>query len=243
MWKTGSLLLLLILIAADTFALTPDKILEKVDQIRAPGDTFVFDLKITYKKEEKEDVIQKFTVRVKDADKSLVKFTYPPVYKGRLFLMVGNNMWIYIPGTRGPIRVSPQQRLLGQISNVDVARVVYSLDYNAKLLGKEKIDEEECFKLELTPKSKQATYSRILLLVETKSFKPIKAEFYTASGKLLKTAFYKGYTKVLGKERPLVLEIYDELRKGEHSIMEYSNMEVVDTPQAFFQKTYLKHIR
>ncbi len=237
------ILLLLIFIATDTFALTPAEILKRVDEIRAPGDTFTFDLKLTYKKEGKEDIIQKFTVRVKDADKSLVKFTYPAENKGRLFLMVGNNMWIYIPGTRAPIRISPQQRLLGQISNGDVARVVYSLDYNAKLLGEEKIDKSQCLKLELTQKSKQAVYSRIILWAETKSFKPIKAEFYTASGKLLKTAFYKGYTEVLGKERPLVSEIYDELRKGEYSIMEYSNMKVVDTPAAFFQKTYLEHIR
>ncbi|MDI6704514.1 MAG: outer membrane lipoprotein-sorting protein [bacterium] len=242
MRKAAFLPLLLILIASNTFSLTPAKILERIDQIRAPGDTFVFDLKITYKKE-KEDIIQKFTVRVKDADKSLVKFTYPEANKGRLFLMVGNNMWIYIPGTRRPIRISPQQRLLGQISNGDVARVVFSLNYNAKLLGEEKIGESQCIKLELTPKSEQATYSRILLWAEIKSFNPIKAEFYTASGKLLKTAFYKGYAEVLGKERPLVLEIYDELRKGEYSIMEYSNMKVADTPKAFFQKTYLKHIR
>jgi len=73
--------LFLILITSDTFALSSEEILKKIDQIRAPGDTFVFDLKITYKKEGKEDIIQKFAVRVKDADKSLVKFTYPAIYK------------------------------------------------------------------------------------------------------------------------------------------------------------------
>ncbi|MBU0701903.1 outer membrane lipoprotein-sorting protein [bacterium] len=235
--------LFLILITSDTFALSSEEILKKIDQIRAPGDTFVFDLKITYKKEGKEDIIQKFAVRVKDADKSLVKFTYPANNKGRLFLMVGNNMWIYIPDTRRPIRISPQQRLLGQISNGDVARVVYSLDYNAKLLEKEKIAEREYIKLELTAKTKEATYSKILLWTDTENFEPQKAEFYTVSGKMLKTAFYKGYANVLGRKRPLIMEIHDELCKGEYSIIEYSNMKVDDTPKAFFQKTYLKHIR
>lgn len=235
--------LFLILISSDTFALTPAEILKRVDEIRALGDTFVFDLKLTYKKEGQEDVIQKFNVRVKEANKSLVKFNYPPENKGRLLLMVGNNMWIYIPGTRGPIRISPQQRLLGQISNGDVARVVYSLDYSAELLGKEKIDKKQCFKLELTSKTMEATYSRILLWAEINSFKPEKAEFYATSGKLLKTAIYKNYTNVLGKEKPLILEVYDELRKDEYSIMEYSNMDIADTPRAFFQKTYLRHIQ
>jgi len=239
-----TIFLLLTLIASDTLALTPDKILEMVDQVRAPGNTFVFDLSLTYKRKNEEDVIQKFTVRVKDGDKSLVKFTYPPENKGRLFLMQGNNMWIYIPGTREPIRISPQQRLLGQVSNGDVCRVVYSLDYEAKVLGEEKLGIGiECVKLELMAKTGQATYGKIILWVEKESLKPQKAEFYTVSGKLLKTAFYKGYQKVLGRERPLILEIHDEFRKGEYSIMEYSHMKVVDTPPAFFQKTYLKHIR
>ncbi len=231
--------LFLILMASNTFALSGEEILKKIDQVRAPADTFAFDLKITCKKEGNEDIIQKFTVRVKDADKSLVKFTYPANNKGRLFLMVGNNMWIYIPDTRRPIRISPQQRLLGQISNGDVARVVYSLDYNATLLGK----EGEYSKLELTAKTKDATYSRILLWTDTENFAPQKAEFYAASGKLLKTALYKSYSMVLGKERPKILEIHDELRKDEYSIMEYSNMKVDDTPKAFFQEAYLKHIR
>ncbi len=236
--------LFLILIASNNaLALSPEEILKKVDQIRAPGNTFVFDLKLTYKKDGEKDAIQRFTVQVKDADKSLVRFTYPANNKGRLLLMVGNNMWIYIPDTKKPIRISPQQRLLGQISNGDVARVVYSLDYNAKLLEKERIDERQCIKLELTARTKEATYGRILLWTDAEDFEPQKAEFYALSGKLLKTALYKGYANVLGKRRPLIMEIRNELCKGEYSIMEYSNMKAVDTPKAFFQADYLKHIR
>jgi len=242
MWKLVSFVLLFVI--SNAYALTPQEMLKRVDEIRAPSETFVFEIKVVYKREENEYIEQRFEVRVKDADKSMVKFTYPPENKGRIFLMLGNNMWIYIPGTREPIRISPQQRLLGQISNGDVARVVYSLDYDARLSGEEKFEKGmECVKLKLMAKTKQATYSRIILWVEKESLKPEKAEFYAISGKLLKTAFYKGYKKVLGKERPLLLEIHDEFRKGEYSIIEYSNMKIVDTPSAFFQKTYLKHIR
>lgn len=224
--------------------LTPEEMLEEIDKIRTPDKTFVFEIKIIYKRKEKEDIEQRFEVMVKDANKSLVKFTYPPENKGRLFLMVGNNMWIYIPGTREPIRISPQQRLLGQVSNGDVARVVYSLDYDAKVLGEEKLEKGiECIKIELFAKNKNATYGKIILWAEKQSLKPQKAEFYAISGRLLKTGFYKGYKNILGKERPLRLEVYDELQKGEYSIMEYNNMKVVDTPSAYFQKTYLKYIR
>lgn len=235
--------LIFLVITSKTYALSPKEMLEKIDEIRAPAKTFSFDLKITYKREGEKDIEQRLEVRIKESDKSLVKFTAPPENKGKLFLMIGNNMWIYIPGTREPIRISPQQRLLGQVSNGDVARVVYSLDYEAKLLEEEKLKGTPWVKLELNAKTLQATYSKIILWAEAETLKPQKAEFYAVSGKLLKIAFYKGYTKVLDRERPLILEIYDQVRQGEHTIIEYNQMKVVDTPAAFFQKTYLKHIR
>jgi outer membrane lipoprotein-sorting protein len=237
------IVLLIVIIPIFATAELQKDILKKIDEIRAPDKTFIFDLKITYKKKNGKDIIQKLKVHVKDGNKSLVKFTYPPTTKGRLLLMVGNNMWIYIPNTRKPIRISPQQRLLGQVANGDVARVVYSVDYNSKILGIEKINNKICLRLELSAKNNQVTYSKIILWVEKTTYKPIKAKFYAISGKLLKTAYYKGYTYTLGKERPLILEVHDELRKGEVSIMEYSNLKVADTPKAYFQKSYLKHIR
>ena len=225
------------------YCLTPEEILKRVDEIRAPADTFAFDVKVTVRKAGSPDSINCFAVYVRGAEKSLVKFISPALNKGKLLLMVGQNMWIYIPGTRHPIRISPQQRLLGDVSNGDVARVVYHLDYEAKALQKGVFNGIECLKLKLKAKTKSAVYDRIVLWVEKNSFKPLKGDFYAVSGKLLKTGYYKDYINVLGKKRPMVLEIHDELRKGQYSIMEYSNMRLEDTPEAYYQKTYLKHIR
>ena len=38
-------------------------------------------------------------------------------------------MWVYVPGTRQVLRISPQQRVLGGVASADVARMVFSLDY------------------------------------------------------------------------------------------------------------------
>lgn len=217
-----------------SFALTPQEILTKVDEIRAPGDTFIFNLKVSINDEEKSEA--EFVVRVKEAKKSLVVFKSPPANKGRVLLMVENNMWIYIPGTRNPLRISPQQQLIGRISNADVARVVYSLDYSVESLK----DEDKMTKILLTAKTKAAAYKSINLWIEKETFKPIKAEFFAISGKLLKTAYYKGYKEILGKERPTRLEIHDAIRESEISILEYSNIKIKDTPEAYFQKSFME---
>ena len=77
---------------------------------------FIFDLTVATTSKGKKANTQKFTVSVKDFTKSLVRFTDPPENRGRVLLMVGQNLWIQIPSTNQPLRISPQQRLAGQAS-------------------------------------------------------------------------------------------------------------------------------
>jgi len=44
---------------------------------------------------------------------------------------------------------------------------------------------------------------------------------------------------IQGKERPMIHEIHDAIKKSEITIMEYSNMKVQDTPDNYFQKTFM----
>lgn len=221
----------------------PATTLRAVDEVRAPGTNFSFDLTITFNRVGEGPLVQKLTVYVKDAIKSLVKFTEPPEIKGQVLLMVGQNLWIYLPKVNQPLRISPQQRLIGQVSYGDVARVVYDYDYIVQSESTEKIDNMGLIKLELKAKNQEATYGQIILWIESGTYKPYKSQLYAFSGKLLKTAYYKGYGAILGKDRPMTLEIHDEVRKGEISIIEYTNMEITNTPESHFQKEYLKYVR
>lgn len=229
--------------AAASPAASPEEILQAVDNVRAPGPTFTFDLKLTYSRPRRSSVVQKFDVGVKEGTKSLVRFTAPEDVRGRVLLMVGQNMWMYMPTVNQPIRISAQQRLLGAVSNADVARVVYSYDYGAKLLGTETLTTVACNKLELTPKTPEAAYGRIVLWADVRTHQPIQAQFYATTGKLLKTAFYKGYQASLGKERPMLVEIRDEIREGEVSHLEYSNFRIANTPDSYFTKENLRYVR
>ena len=224
-------------------AINPEEIIKEADKTRAPGDSFGFDLRITSIKPDRQDQISKFRVLVKGRDKSLVKFTYPKRDEGKVMLMVGNNLWIYIPTSRNPIRISQQQRLMGQVSNADVARSNFAEDYVPSLLREEEMEEKTCYMLELTAKSQEVAYHRIIYWVEQDTFNPVKSEFYTISGKLLKTAYYQGYEEILGRERVTRLVIVDNLRKEQSSIMEYSNMKVEEFADRIFQKSYLKHVK
>lgn len=237
--KRWILIISFLLLAKSSYAVTPQEILERVDAIRAPGSTFIFNLKVTVNKDDEESVAE-FLVRVKDAKKSLVIFKSPPSNKGRVLLMVEDNMWIYIPGTRNPMRISPQQQIMGRVSNADAARVVYSLDYSVGSIIEDNLEGNNVLKMTLHGKTKGAAYKNISLWVEKDTFKPIKAEFFAISGILLKTAYYKGYKEILGRERPTILEIHDGIKESEISTLEYSNIKIENTPDAYFQKTFME---
>lgn len=242
MKKTLSLFFVFsILSSGISYAISPQEILEKVDEIRAPANTFTFHLKVTVNKND-QDSKAEFFVRVKDARKSLVIFKSPPSNKGRVLLLVENNMWIYIPGTRNPLRISPQQQIMGRVSNADAARVVFSLDYSADSAAEDVLDGQKVLQMSLSAKTTGAAYKNITLWVKNETYQPVKAEFFALSGKLLKTAYYKEYQEVLGKQRPTVLEIHDGIRESEVSVMEYSGLRMEDTPDAYYQKTFMDRV-
>jgi len=237
--------LFFLVLMMDNFGFTlpsAEEILKKVDEIRAPSKHFVCDLEIV-SREDRKEITKKFKLFVGDETKSLVKFLYPAADKGKFLLMVDENLWFYTQGIREPIRITPQQRLLGEVSNGDVARVVYSIDYSPVSTGEMEMDNKRMYELQLVAKRKSATYGKIILLIEKETFNPYKAEFYAISGKCLKTAYYKNYELILGKERPTEMEIIDELRKNQSSIMKYSNFEIREFPEYYFQKTHLRYLR
>jgi hypothetical protein len=71
---------------------------------------------------------------------------------------------------------------------------------------------------------------------------PHKAEFYSASNRLLKTCTYERYEKLLGRQRPIRLVMTDALHIDEKSVLNYSEMKLRDLPDKVFTKDYLKKL-
>ena len=119
-----------------------------------------------------------------------------PRDKGRHLLMLGDDMWIYLPDTSRPVRITPLERLSGDASNGDVARTNYAVDYSAAYVREEKIGTENCYVLDLAAKRKGATYQRILYWVRTEDARPVRAEFYLTSGKHIKSATFDEFAQL-----------------------------------------------
>ena len=179
---------------------------------------------------------QRLEVRAVD-DASVAETLEPARFKGSKLLQVGRNMWLTRPGLSKPIPISPRQRLSGQAANGDIAATNYAADYEAQLEGEDRIDGEACLVLALSARHKRTTYDRVRYWVSVKREVGVKAEFYSLSGKLLKTALfdYGNSIEYDGRRIPFVsrMTIRDALIDAE-TTMDFGTVTVRRIPAAEF---------
>jgi outer membrane lipoprotein-sorting protein len=157
-----------------------------------------------------------------------------PRDKGRHLLMLGDDMWIYLPDTSRPVRITPLERLSGDASNGDIARTNYAVDYSPVYLRTEKVGAEECNVLQLTAKRKGSTYQKIEYWLRAQDARPVKAEFYLTSGKHIKSATFDEYQQTGGKSLLHRLTLVDQIRHNSHSVLEYSGAAPRELPDKLF---------
>ena len=216
-------------------AATPnaEALLKQSDRFRNGWPSYVVHVKITDYEADRPDEEHLYEVSQKGTDKTYVEFMSPRE-KGEHLLMLGDDMWVYLPDTSRPVRITPLERLSGDASNGDVARTNYAADYSAVYLRTEKVGAIECDVLELTAKRKGATYHRILYWIRVEDARPVRAEFYLTSGKHIKSATFDDFASVGGKIQLRRMTLYDEIRHNSHSVLEYSGIAPRDLPDKLF---------
>ncbi len=219
--------------AAALSAPEAEALLKRSDTYRNGWLSFITRVKITNYESGKPDEEKLYEVSQKGADRTYVEFLSPRE-KGRHLLMLGDDMWVYLPDTSRPVRITPLERLSGDASNGDVARTNYAADYAPVYLRTEKLGSTECHVLELTAKRKGATYQRIVYWLRAEDARPVRAEFYLTSGKHIKSATFDDYGEFSGKMLLRRLTLYDEIRHNSRSLLEYSNTVARDLPDKLF---------
>lgn len=228
---------------------TAQAMLVASDAIRNPGQPFKVTVTMTeYEKGQQVDnttlVSYSRTVEGSGQFASLIRFAQPARDAGKLLLKNGGDLWFYDPGTKASIRISPQQRLLGQASNGDALTVNFARDYKADSAAEESVQDGErrsrqSFKLRLEASAEDATYSAIDLWLDAENYAPIKARFYAESGRLLKTAYYRRFQNQLGQSRPTETVIIDGLNPQAVTVVRLSDYATKNIPTSWFQRDFL----
>lgn len=236
-------LVLLLIFLSQTFALDANEILAKVDEHRAIGSSFNFTLKIDDYEQGKVSQSALMSGSAKGESKTFVKYDEPANMRGKKLLMVGDDLFVFIPKTQRPVRLTPSQRLMGQASNGDVMNVRFTADYTPLFTREESIVTKTgdilCIVLELTAKRRSSPYNKMVLWVDASNNFPVKADCYALSGKLLKTVEYSTIKEFAGKKILSKTILYDKIVKDTYTIIEFMDMVEFDVPDQFFNKEYL----
>ena len=116
-----------------------------------------------------------------------------------------------------------------------------SADYVATIDSSEEITDGErqrrtATKLSLRASTSSAGYPRVEIWVDSTSAAPIRARFYSDSGALLKTIFYRKFRAELGASRPTEYVIIDGVDPKSVTLMQFDEFRAVDVPAQWMQK-------
>jgi outer membrane lipoprotein-sorting protein len=180
--------------------------------------------------------------------RDLVRYVEPPRDAGKMALLDGTVLWFYDPASKASVRISPQQRLIGQASIGDVLTVNLALDYTGTLLGAESVQDtqhqaHDCWHLDMKAANDHATYNRVEYWIEKGTSYPIKGKFYSDSGRLLKILYYRGFAERLGGVRPTEAIIIDAVDSALVTKISFGDYHFQDIPEPWFQRDYLPRLR
>jgi outer membrane lipoprotein-sorting protein len=199
-----------------------DEILARADAILAP-DRFESDATMTTVRANGDQ--RAFTMHVFKSgdDMHRIRFLTPADDKGSEVLRNGDEMWNYLPNLKRALKISGKQEFHGgDFSNADVLRSNLAKDYTPTLT-KTTADEYE---LSLKAKNDQVAYDSIKYWLSKKDNMPLRQEFYTSSGKLVRKLEFQD-VKTFGKlTRPSKLMMYNMLNQARHSEMVITDFQV-----------------
>lgn len=234
--------LLLLLWPHDAVTSTAQDILRQADQARGNLDGIAWEVVLESVEPTKTRTMT-FEIKARGFD-ILGQNLAPPKYKGNKILMLSGNMWFYKPSLSKPVPISRRQRLLGTAAYGDIAATNYAQDYEARELASEEVNGETCYVFDLTSKDSQATYDRIKYWISQDRLVGVKAEYFTVSGKKVKSATmdYANTVTIQDETRPFIsrMVIRDELLSSQVTTLTFQHPNTQALPYALFDLNLLR---
>lgn len=208
----------------------PHAILVRADRVKAAWEEAVLKLRVTVEKPGAPPSGGDFEVAVKGAERTRVKFLAPSD-TGKVFLMVGPDAWLLLPGTKNPIKVPRAQRLRGGFSAADASKTRFAEDYDAVIERTDTFQGMACDVLRLIARAgKSPTYPVARVWVDGKEGLYRKAVFLLPSGRTAKEMTfdsYRPYHGVLALEKATIV---DQVQTGTTRVeyLDYEKRPVAD---------------
>ncbi len=148
-------------------------------------------------------------------EKALVKILAPAREANNRTLKLGNEIWMYLRATETTIRIPPSMMLQSwngsDYTYDDMVRgETLAEDYDITIIGAEKIDNNDCWKLQLIPKpNAPVVWGKIIYWVRKEDNLPSHVEYFDEKGKLMRTMVMSDFHVMGGRKVPTVWTMFN----------------------------------
>lgn len=199
------------------FSISPEALLQKIDNARAPENFESIIVMINHYPDGREIQYRMKSISKKDKG-TYLEFLSPAREKGRKFLVVGDNLWMYVPGVSRIIRLSVKDNFMGSnFTNNDLMKSRFEGDYSPVSIDSTSIKNK--YILSLKAKSSSVPYSKIEITVQKNEYTPKLILYYTLSGKLLRRMELNSIKDFDGYKIPTYMKMENLLTKNNYTIV------------------------
>jgi len=245
-----SLLLgLLVLISTLMQAQDAKEIVKKADDKMQGEESSISVMSMTIKRPTYERNLA-FKNWTKGTKYAMTLVTAPAQEKGQIFLKRDREMWNWNPRISRMIKLPPSmmsQGWMGSDYTNDDALKKSSIveDYNHTLIGNEKIEDQDCYHIQLIPTEEAAVvWGKVIMWITKDEYLQMKVEYYDEDEFLVKTELAHNITTIGGRILPSEFEIIPADKPNQRTIINIESIEFnVPIKDNFFSQQSMKRIR
>jgi len=185
-----------------------------------------------------------------EPDYALIYITAPARDKGSVTLKRKNEVWNWLPSAQKVIKIPPSMMLQpwmgSDFTNDDLVRQSSIVeDYNHKLIGEDKINGYDCYKIEMIPKPEAGVvWGKIITWISKVEYLQVKADYYDEEDYLVKSFAGSDEKKMDGRNILTHWEMIPKDKPGNKTVMEYSEIKFnYDVDASFFSEQNMKRVR
>lgn len=182
--------------------------------------------------------------------RSFIHILSPARDKDTTFLKVDKKLWSYLPRAERTIKIPPSMMLQSwmgsDFSNDDLVKESSIVnDYIHKYLGKEKIADLECHKIQLEPKEgAPVTWGKIIIWVAVDPFVPVKYNYFNRRGEMRREMIMSDLKEMDGRLIPVTWTMTNTGKPGHSTVMHLKKIEFnPEISERIFQQQYLRNPR
>lgn len=207
-----------------------------------PGGATRFTVEVVNYAGDKEDRSANLSIHVGNIAKdrssasTLIYFDGPVKAKGRIVLYENDRAWSYFPGTSRPIRIPLREQLFGDADIGSLLNIDYRTYFKPEVENVSAVDT----RLTFVDDAGKAEYGKVVFVIDARTYQPLKADYYGASGVHLRTAVYGAPKDLGGKTRYSEVEISNPRRPGSRTVVRYLAAERYELPARNFRPELLR---